>query len=175
MEMEPKSPCRHPAALAPDRLLADCDVRRTRRSGPGGQNRNKVETAIVLTHRPSGLVAEASERRSQAENHAAALFRLRLALALAVRTPPDSEEGPSPLWRARCRDGRLAINPGHDDFPALLAEALDVLADRAMDVRAAAEALGCSASRLTGLLRDEPRALRQVNDRRAQRGLRPLR
>ena len=30
-------------------------------------------------------------------------------------------------WSARCRDGRLSINPEHDDFPALLAEALDHL------------------------------------------------
>ena len=50
----------HPAAHDLERLLADCDVRFTRRSGPGGQNRNKVETAVVLTHRPTGLVAEAT-------------------------------------------------------------------------------------------------------------------
>jgi hypothetical protein len=165
----------HPAALAADRLLADCDVLRTRRSGPGGQNRNKVETAIVLTHRPSGLVAEASERRSQAENHKVALSRLRRALAVAVRRPIPPDEGPSPLWRSRCRGGRIALNPGHADFPALLAEALDVLAARGMDVRAAAELLGCSASQLTRLLKDEPRALQLVNDRRGQLGLRPLR
>src|SRR5262249_27924451 len=43
---------KHPAARAPDALLAECEVRRTRRSGPGGQNRNKVETAVVLRHLP---------------------------------------------------------------------------------------------------------------------------
>ena len=167
----------HPAALEDDLLLADCDVRRTRRSGPGGQNRNKVETAIVLAHRPSGLVAEANERRSQAENARVALFRLRLALAVAVRSPVDPGAGaePSPLWRARCPGGRIAINPRHDDFPALLAEALDVIASREMDVRAASGALGCSSSQLIKLLKDEPRALRQVNERRTQLGLRPLR
>ena len=165
----------HPAALDPERLLADCDVTRTRRSGPGGQNRNKVETAVVLVHRPSGLVVEAGERRSQAENARNALFRLRLALAVAVRLPIGPDAAPSPLWRARCRDGRIAVNPRHDDFPALLAEALDVLWARGMDVRAAAEVLGCSASQLTRLLKDEPRALRLVNERRAQDGRRPLR
>lgn len=165
----------HPAALAADRLLADCDVTRTRRSGPGGQNRNKVETAIVLAHRPSGIVAEASERRSQAENARVALFRLRLALAIAVRLPTGLGTEASPLWRSRCREGRIAINPRHADFPALLAEALDVLASRGMDVRVAAEDLGCSASQLTRLLKDEPRALRQLNERRKQIGLGPLR
>jgi RF-1 domain len=165
----------HPAALDVDRLLADCDVTRTRRSGPGGQNRNKVETAVVLAHRPSGLVVEASERRSQAENARVALFRLRLALAIAVRRPIGPDAGPSALWRSRCRGGRIAINPRHADFPALLAEALDVLAAREMDVRAAAGVLGCSASQLIRLLKEEPRALRRVNERRTQRGLRPLR
>ncbi|MFN5707736.1 MAG: peptide chain release factor family protein, partial [Planctomycetota bacterium] len=58
----------HPASLPEEKLLADCDVVRTRRGGPGGQHRNKVETAVVITHRPSGVSAEANERRSQAEN-----------------------------------------------------------------------------------------------------------
>ena len=68
----------HPACLPIDELLAQCDVRHERRSGPGGQHRNKVATAVVLTHRPTGVRAEANERRSQAENHAEAVRRLRL-------------------------------------------------------------------------------------------------
>ena len=36
----------HPAALPFDALLKECEVRRLRRSGPGGQHRNKVETAV---------------------------------------------------------------------------------------------------------------------------------
>jgi hypothetical protein len=159
----------HPAALDPARVLAECDQRFTRRSGPGGQNRNKVETAVVLHHRPTGLVAEASERRTQGENRERALFRLRLLMALEIRRPPA--ENPSDLWRSRVRGGRIAINPAHDDFPALLAEALDTLEMYGHDARAAAEALGCSATQLVGLLRDEPRALAMVNAHRAARDL----
>src|SRR4051794_32538002 len=91
----------HPAALDPAALAAACEMRFTRRSGPGGQNRNKVETAVVLTHRPTGLVAEASERRTQGENLKAARFRLRLNLALGVRGPVAPGSPPSPLWSAR--------------------------------------------------------------------------
>jgi hypothetical protein len=164
----------HPAALDPDRLLADCDIRFTRRSGPGGQNRNKVETAVILTHRPTGITAEASERRSQVENRNAALRRLRLALAREIRGGITPEDGPSALWRGRLRDRRIAINPAHDDYPALLAEALDAIEAHAGDVRAAAGWLGCSPSQLIRLLSEDPRAFADLNASRRERGLRPL-
>ena len=44
--------------------------------GPGGQHRNKVETGVRLTHRPSGLVVTATERRSQSANREAAFDRM---------------------------------------------------------------------------------------------------
>lgn len=165
----------HPAAIEPEQLLADCEVRFSRRSGPGGQNRNKVETAAILTHRPTGLTAEANERRSQAENRRVALFRLRLRLALEVRDGGPEPERPSVLWRSRCRGGRLAVNPEHDDFPALLAEALDTIARHGGDARAAAGFLGCSTTQLVRLLKDAPRALAWLNELRRERGQPPLR
>lgn len=164
----------HPAALDPPALAAACETRFTRRSGPGGQNRNKVETAVILTHRPTGIAAEASEKRTQGENHKAALFRLRLNLALKVRSPVGPGDPPSALWRSRCRGGRIAVNPSHDDFPSLLAEALDRLDSLAFDPKAAAGALGCTPSQLVKLLKDEPRSLLLVNDRRRSLALHPL-
>ncbi len=159
----------HPARLDPDRLLKDCEIRFTRRSGPGGQNRNKVETAVVLTHRPSGTVAEASERRSQGENREAALFRLRMALALGCREELEGER-PSELWRSRCRGGRISVNPQHADVPGLMAEALDTLAGFEWDVKGASERLECSVSQLVKFLKVEPRALAKLNQERAERG-----
>jgi hypothetical protein len=164
----------HPAALPPERLLTQCEIRRMRRSGPGGQHRNKVETAVCIEHQPTRISAEASERRSQAENHAAAVFRLRLRLALEIRRPLALPYSQSPLWRARCRGGKVAVNSEHDDFPAILAEALDVVAACENELRRAAAMLDCTASQLTKLLQQEPRAIAEVNRARQQHGLHKL-
>ncbi len=163
----------HPAALPPDALLAECEQQAVRRSGPGGQHRNKAHTGVVLRHRPTGVGAEGSGSRLRTENLRAALFRLRVNLALLVRGAP--RDAPSACWRARVRGGRLAVNPEHSDFPALLAEALDVLAAHDHEVVSAAPWLGVSASQLVHLLAKEPRALLALNALRAARGLRPLR
>jgi peptide chain release factor-like protein len=166
----------HPASLSEARLLADCDVVRQRRGGPGGQHRNKVETAVVITHRPTGIRAEANERRSQAENQQQAIRRLRLRLATEVRSAPpeDGVVAPSPLCQSRSARGRLAINPTHDDFPTLLAEALDAVTAAEFDVAVAAKWLGVSTTQLVRFLQEEPTAWVAVNDSRRQRGLRPL-
>lgn len=167
-------PAVHPAAQDEAALLADCTVRRGRRGGPGGQHRNKVETAIVIEHGPTGIRAEASERRSQEENRRSAVFRLRVNLAMGVRASVDESTMPSELWQSRCRNRKISVAATHRDFPALLAEALDVVDSEDIDVAAAANRLGCSTSQLTKLLKTEPRALAQINEARKAIGLRKL-
>jgi hypothetical protein len=164
----------HPASLTINELLAECEIRRLRRGGPGGQHRNKVETAVVITHRPTGISAEANERRSQTENQGQAMFRLRLRLAVEVRSPVVDVE-PSGLWRNRRRGGRIVVSETHNDFPALLAEALDVVGECEYDLAAAASRLDVTTSQLGKFLQRESTAWLQVNEARRTRGLRPLR
>lgn len=163
----------HPAALPEAELLKGCTFERRRASGPGGQHRNKVETAVRVTHSPTGITAEASERRRQAENRAVAVFRLRLRLATEVRTACTAE--PSERWRRRVRDGRLSINPGHDEFPAVLAEAMDHLQQADHDPATAAAGLGVSATQLLKLLKRHPPALEALNAQRLAAGRHALR
>ena len=163
----------HPAQLPVEQLLTDCRIERTRRSGPGGQHRNKVETAVVVEHLPTQIRGEASERRSQLQNRKVAIQRLRIQLALVVRHAPSDE--PSALWRQRVDGGRISVSTTHVDYPALLAEALDMAWTLSFEMSAAATQLGISTSQLTKLLKTEPAALQQVNRQRQSLGLAPLR
>lgn len=161
----------HPAAQPEELLYRQCTVEPLRRSGPGGQRRNKVQTGVRLLHRPTGLRVEAFERRSREENRRAALRRLRIGLALTVRMADDLGRFPSTAWKNRCRGGRLSLAASSAEFPALLAEALDCIALHKADVKQAAEQLGCSTSQLVKLLKREPQAMELVNRWRREQNL----
>jgi len=61
----------------PELLKKHVIIETYRSSGPGGQRKNKVETAVRLKHLPSGIIIVATESRSQAENRKLAFERLR--------------------------------------------------------------------------------------------------
>ena len=65
--------------------IRDVDLEETfaRSSGPGGQNVNKVATAVTLRHRPSGVSVTVQDSRSQAVNRKLARERLLDAIASA--------------------------------------------------------------------------------------------
>jgi AraC-like DNA-binding protein len=105
---------------------------------------------------------------------AVATFRLRVRLAVEVRSDVDLDAGPSERWRSRCVQQRIRVNPEHDNFPAMLAVALDTLAACDWDVTTAAQKLGCSASQLGKFLQLETPAFTVLNQQRLSRGLHVL-
>ncbi|HLF78529.1 MAG TPA: peptide chain release factor-like protein [Dehalococcoidia bacterium] len=155
-------------------LLADCDVDTYRASGPGGQKRNKTESAVRLRHRSSGLMVIAEESRSQAENRARALKRLRKTLALRLREP--APEG-IPAAASACIDKRGRLNVGQRDarYVPAIAAALDVLYELKGRVSEAAAHLGLTTGNLSSFLTEDEDVFVESNRIRASFGLKPLR
>ena len=166
----------HPAGLDDPALGRQCEVTFGRGSGPGGQHRNKVETAVRIVPVPQGIEVPDTERRSQSQNRHVAEHRLRVKLAMAVRTTVDTRRyRPSTVWTERRQGRAMPVNPKNKEFPTLLAEALDVVAAKNFDVGGAAGLLGVSMSQLAKLLGREPKAMAWVNDGRVKLGLPKLR
>ena len=85
-----------------DSLERDCDLEFFIASGPGGQHRNKVETGVRLTHRPSGISVTATERRSQHANREVAYERMADRLEeMQHISPPRKPTRPTPASRER--------------------------------------------------------------------------
>ncbi len=159
-------------------LLAQCEVDRFRASGPGGQKRNKTDSAVRLRHRPTGLSAEAVESRSQHENRTRALRRLRLTIALGARASFDSDVPPPEELAEALRIGRgRSIEMGRRDarYAATVAAVFDVLEAHGWQVADAARALDVSTSALGRFLEGEPAVWRAAQGRRQAVGLAPLR
>ena len=172
-------------ALPDAALLGQCDLHTYKSSGPGGQHRNKVSSAVRLKHRPTGISAHGDESRRQSENKNVALCRLRMNLALQIRRPVDISSPRVPPLLAECiftpRGGQTPagihrIQFGRKDsrfwpVAALLLDILDAFQGKLAD---AAAYLGITGSNLTSVLESDRHLLAAAQALRKHYNLKQL-
>ena len=162
--------------LTDSQLLAQCEIDTYRASGPGGQKRNKTSSAVRLRHPASGLLVIAEESRSQHENKAKALRRLRQAFYLKVREslsdsdPAKCEE----IIQAKTKSGRLDVGRRDPRFWPAIGLVLDVLELAEARISVAAKLLGVSTGNLIDFLQIDPKAWEQANQMRGRFGHKKL-
>lgn len=163
----------HPSIVAIEELLAKCRLTSHRRGGPGGQHRNKVSSAIMVLHEPTGISAEANERRDQSQNRKHAIERLRLRLAILLRTKrlePAKNEAIELSLRERWYGRPLKIAETNFDRAAVISLLLDDLHVAGGQPSLVAGTWKVSTSSLVQLLASHPPALQLVNRWREHHG-----
>jgi len=107
-----------------EELLRECEVDTFRSSGPGGQHVNKTESAVRLTHLPSGVVVTSQQERSQHRNKALCLEKLRAkiermnyrpAKRVPTRVPRNVKNRMLEEKARRSRIKRLRSKPSADE------------------------------------------------------------
>ena len=168
----------HPSCLPADEIARQCELRTQRRSGPGGQHRNKTSSGVFLFHAPTGVVAEATERRSQSENRKIALARMLLKLAVEIRTISPIA-GSIDLVEREIRNHlqkrEMRVARHSTDYPALCALLLNDLYFTGGQPSLVGQYWQAGSSGLVRFLKTHPPAILFVNEIRGHHGRLPLR
>lgn len=90
----------HPLATPRDTTIkeSDLEIKTGRSSGPGGQNVNKVETAVIVKHIPTGISVKSSQTRSQLQNKQNAI---QMIAALLLKQEEERQEKELATYKAK--------------------------------------------------------------------------
>ncbi len=167
------------------RLLKECEIHIYKASGPGGQHRNKVSSAVRLAHKATGVTAQANESRSQHNNKRKALSRLRMKIACTHRCELDSLDAPLPEIVSECmfvrrgkgpNAGKTRLEVGRKDhrFWLVAAFLLDVLDAHEGKLSDATAHIGISTGNMVSLLKTDRHLLTAAQYLRKAHDLKPL-
>lgn len=171
-------------ALDDKALLGECDVNICKSSGPGGQHRNKVSSAVRLRHRPTGITATGDDSRSQHDNKRMAIRRMRMNIACRLRRPVRIENPSVPPVVADCifvvRGGqnkgvrRLEIGRKDVRFWQVAAFLLDVLEAFQSRLSFAARYVGITTSNFVSLMQSDRHLLAAAQQIRKRNERKPI-
>ena len=169
-------------ALSDEDLLDQCDVHLYKASGPGGQHRNKVSSAVRLKHRPTAVTAHSDESRSQHDNRRKAFSRLRMKLACDVRRGLEIVDGATaipevvascmftPRGRGPAARRKLGVGPRDRRFWPVAAFLLDLLETLEGKLSPAARCLGISTANFAAVLKSNRHLLTAAQRIRQKHG-----
>ena len=175
--------------LSDEQLLVGCDIHIYKASGPGGQHRNKVSSAVRLRHRETKISATANDSRSQHTNRTQALRRLKMNIALKLRAPFDLETTAIPPLLAECifvqktpkktnpaSEGMSRLEIGRKDarFWTVAAILLDMLESVKGQLGVVARKLQISTGNLTKILKSDRHLLAATQEIRKSGGLKGI-
>jgi hypothetical protein len=162
-------------ALADAALLAQCTMDRLRGSGPGGQKRNKTESSVRLRHAATGLAALSGESRSQPENKARALRRLRERFAFDLREPVELDGYQAPaglaalLAQEQVRKSEKWLRS--PEYLGAVGDLIDLYQACGCSVAEAARRMAIPAGKIERVVRVDTRLARKLGELKvAQRG-----
>ena len=103
------------ARLSDEELERECSFEAFHASGPGGQGVNTADSAVRMRHEPTGIVVVSREQRSQLQNRASCLRKLR-AILRTRSVPPKKRVATRPTKGSVER--RLKAKRGRSDLKA---------------------------------------------------------
>ena len=156
-------------ATSDDVLLRSSNEDFYRASGPGGQKRNKTESAVRLRHPETGLMVVAVESRSRQENRERATRRLREAIANKIRVEVKRDEIPD-IIRLTAAEG-FKIGRKDARFLPLSAAMLDLLVAYEGKVSEMADALELATAKVVNFLKTTPELWEETQHVRDRFGL----
>jgi hypothetical protein len=159
-------------------LTAGCQVDLQRGSGPGGQKRNKTSSAVRLRHTATGLSALSRESRSQHQNRARALGRLRERIAFDLREPVelDGYAPPPQLAALLCQEPVRTSDKWlrSVDYLAAVGHFIDLYQSVGCSLGEVARRAVVSQSRLDKIVRADARLQRKLGELRTVQRTRPV-